>query len=242
MNHLLSIVIPLAPAEDQWLTLCANFDLLPANSEIIVVAPAQDKIDGKIAQQITALALQFDALTWQVVYSDVGRAKQLNTGAQAATNHFIWFLHADTVISSHNVATLINSLSKQGSQQALFYFDLFFHDKHHRWLAINEFGAKFRSDIFGLPFGDQGFCIDAQLFSTLGGYDEQALFGEDHLLVWQAKLSKIKLINCPSSLATSARKYQHHGWHKLTLKYQMLWPQQALPQWLKLIKIKLGLD
>jgi hypothetical protein len=116
---------------------------------------------------------------------------------------------------------------------------LFFHDKAQRRLIINEWGARLRSDLLGLPFGDQGLCLSKQSFERLGGYDEQAAFGEDHLLVWQAKHHGLKLVRCPSKLATSARKYQQRGWRNLTIKYQLLWPRQAWPQLTKLLKIKL---
>lgn len=235
MQSCLSIVIPLAPDEDQWLTLCQNFGLLPVATQVIVVAPHSDNID----QGITMLQQQFPDLQWQAIYSRPGRAIQLNLGATAATNEFIWFLHADSIITRHNVSRLVELINSPGSRSTLFYFDLFFHDKINRRLKINEFGAKLRSNILGLPFGDQGFCLSQQSFKKLGGYNEQAAYGEDHLLVWQAKHRALKLQNCRSPLATSARKYQQRGWRALTLKYQLLWPKQAWPQLIKLIKIKL---
>ena len=145
-------------------------------------------------------------------------------------------MHADSQIKQDNIDKLFCSLAKR--PDSLFYFDLCFHDKDSWLLKITEFAAKWRSDILGLPFGDQGFFLSKQSFARLGGYVEDAGYGEDHLLVWQAKQQGIKLRRCPSKLATSARKYHDHGWLRLTLKYQMLWLKQALPQLCKWFKMK----
>jgi len=235
MTPSLSIVIPLAPDEDQWLTLCQDFDLLSAGTQVIIVTTAGHDISLPLAQ----LQQQFSQLNWLNPTSVTGRASQLNTGAQLANQQFIWFLHADTLLTQDNINQLLALLSQPSSARSLFYFDLFFYDKAQRRLVINEWGARIRSNLLGLPFGDQGLCLSKTAFRNLGGYNEQAAFGEDHLLVWQAKHHGLKLIRCRSALATSARKYQQRGWHTLTVKYQLLWPQQAWPQFVKLLKLKI---
>ncbi|NQY65943.1 MAG: glycosyltransferase [Alteromonadaceae bacterium] len=234
-DRLLSIVIPLAPDENQWLHLCENFNLLPSGTQVIVVSTP----GHEISNDMFCIQKQYPDLHWLVSCSKVGRAVQLNAGAALATGDFIWFLHADSRITQENVDKLVKHLNAANSELCLFYFDLRFYDKQSPLLKMNELGAKFRSDILGLPFGDQGFCLSQSSFKALGGYDEQALFGEDHLLVWQAKYAGIALVNCHCFLATSARKYQLTGWLKLTVKYQLLWPKQAFGQWLKLVKNKL---
>ena len=233
---LLSIVIPLAKGESQWQRLCQDFDLLPDGSEIILVASYGDDI----GEQLACLRQRFCRLSWQLIYSTQGRGIQLNKGAALARHPFIWFLHADSQITADNINSLFDCLTNKNSQNSLFYFDLYFFDKSSWRLKINEVGAKFRSNVLGLPFGDQGFFLSKDTFTALGGYSEDTPYGEDHLLVWQAKHQGVKLRRCPSQLATSARKYQIHGWHYLTLKYQYLWPKQAIPQLVKLIRAKLS--
>ena len=228
----ISVIVPLAKNEPQWHVLTQQLLLLPENSEAIMVA-----IKGEnLTRQIRQLKKQFPKIQWKLIYSPAGRGIQLNCGAAHATYSNIWFLHADSQITQDNIDKLFYSLAKH--PDSLFYFDLCFHDKHNCLLKINEFAAKLRSDVLGLPFGDQGFFLSKQIFARLGGYVEDAKYGEDHLLVWQAKQRGIKLRRCPSRLATSARKYHEQGWLKLTLKYQMLWLKQALPQWLKWFKMK----
>lgn len=228
----ISVIVPLAKNERQWHILKQQFQLLPENSEVIIVA-----VEGEdITEQIAQLKKQVSEIRWKLQYSPGGRGIQLNCGAEAATCNNLWFLHADSQIKADNIDSLFISLAKH--PDSLFYFDLCFHDKHSWLLGINEFAAKLRSDILGLPFGDQGFFLSKKSFARLGGYREDVCYGEDHLLVWQAKQCGIKLRRCPSKLASSARKYQQYGWLSLTLKYQMLWLKQAFPQLLKCLKIK----
>jgi hypothetical protein len=230
----LSIVIPLAKGESQWQRLCEDFALLPDGSEIILVACYGDDL----GEQLASLRQSFCRLNWQLIYSIQGRGIQLNKGAVLARHPFLWFLHADSQITTDNINSLLKCLANKNSQNSLFYFDLYFFDKSSWRLKINEVGAKFRSNLLGLPFGDQGFFLSKNTFTALGGYSEDVPYGEDHLLVWQAKHLGVKLRRCSSPLATSARKYQLHGWYSLTLKYQFLWPKQALPQLIKLIRVK----
>ena len=101
-------------------------------------------------------------------------------------------------------------------------------------MQLNEWGAWFRSQVLGIPFGDQGFCLHRKLYEQIGKFPESAEYGEDHLLVWHARQAGIKLRCTGSALTTSARKYKHHGWGALTLKFQFLWIKQALPELWKL--------
>jgi hypothetical protein len=233
---LFSVVIPLAPNEQQWISLCQDFHLLPSGCEVILVTTKHRDISYTIGKLQKDLA----HLHWSIVESEQGRALQLNKGACLAKNPFIWFLHADSRITQDNINSLLVLLNQADSNNYLIYFKLYFFDKTSTLLKLNEWGANIRSRFLGLPFGDQGFCLSRDAFKLLGGYNQEVQFGEDHLLVWQAKHQGITLKFSNSKLATSARKYQDKGWRYLTLKYQLLWPIQALPQLWQLLKIKLA--
>ncbi len=229
-----SIVIPLATGEMAWHALCDDFEILPKGWEIILVPTLEDDISDQIHQY----QKRFPTLIWHLTYCQQGRGKQLNQGANLASHPFVWFLHADSKITQHNIQALLHCMAQQDAAISLFYFNLYFYDKTN-WLPfINEFGAKIRSDILGIPFGDQGFFMSKEVFKELGGYDEDASYGEDHLFVWQAKHQNVSLKPCCSRLRTSARKYLEKGWCKLTLKYQYLWQKQMISEWVKQLKIK----
>jgi len=162
--------------------------------------------------------------------SNLSRAKSLNQGAAQASGEWLWFVHADSRISTDNLCAL--DLSLKQYPDALHYFDLAF---DRRNLEGNALGANLRSRLFGIPFGDQGLCIKKTLFIELGGFPENTPYGEDLLFVWLAHQAGLKLRRIPSKLLTSGRKYHQQGWLKLTLLYQWRWIRMSGPQLLKLI-------
>ena len=162
------------------------------------------------------------------------RAKSMNKGAALAQNRFLWFLHADSRINDKNIHQLDQSLQKHPDD--LHYFSLVF--DRGGIVTLNAWGANLRSYFFGVPYGDQGFCISKQNFEKAGFYRENLDLAEDLAFVWQARQNGIKLKRIASKIKTSARKYKQHGWLKLTALYQWIWIKKSLPEAWKLMKGK----
>ncbi|MGE3535702.1 MAG: glycosyltransferase family 2 protein [Parachlamydiales bacterium] len=219
MNPLkeLSIIIPIGATESEWPILLSDLELLPQESEIIIVVP-----DGCPFPQAKA-GLRF-------VQSPPGRAKQMNTGARQARNKFLWFVHADSRIPSQSIEALKNALIEAPSR--LHFFDLEFLADGPVLTRLNTLGAWVRARLLGLPFGDQGFCISKNLFESLGRFPENVLYGEDHLFVWKARKSGIPIRSTRGRIYTSSRKYRDKGWAKTTLQHGYLTAKQALPEWI----------
>jgi predicted glycosyltransferase involved in capsule biosynthesis len=220
--QLISIVVPLGPNEKKWKTLAYQLSLLPEEKFELIFVACSDKhfyLLNKILKSFVYLK------------TFASRARQLNLGASRAKGEFVWFLHADSYISYDVIKNLIGATRKY--KNSLCYFHLKFYDKPHLLIILNEWGAWLRSCVFKVPFGDQGFFINKSVFSRLSGFCEKCSYGEDHLFVWKAHHASVPLQVLDASLYTSARKYQHYGWTKLTLVYQYLWIKQALPQWIK---------
>ncbi len=224
----LSVIIPLGPSEQGLGRLAADLQLLPHNTEILLVScPQNTPFPG--AERIEHRLHRYP-LRW--IEAPEGRARQLNAGARAARGEFLWFLHADSGFGPELPAALLLNLRAQ--PRALHYCRLAFMSDGPSTMGLNQIGANLRSSWLGVPFGDQGFCIAASLFDTLGGYPEGVPYGEDHLFVWYARQAGYPLFGTVQPLYTSARKYRSHGWSRLTLRYQYLWLKQALPEWWKL--------
>lgn len=219
-----SIVIPLGPEEDQVTPLLDDLAVLPVETEIILVSC--DKVSNSI--------LRRDRV--RLISAKQGRACQQNAGAKAAGRKFLWFLHADSRVTPQVIDALEVSLSED--PDALHYFHLKFGEGSPWWMRLNEWGARFRSQVLGVPFGDQGFCLNRDAFDRIGGFPEHAPYGEDHLLVWHARQAGLGLKCTGTALQTSARKYRQQGWCTLTSKYQFLWVKQALPEVFKLVHKK----
>jgi glycosyltransferase involved in cell wall biosynthesis len=218
----ISIVIPLAKDETKYKTLARQLeDIYYKNFEIIFVGCC-DKHYYHLSQKIKKFVY---------LKTTESRAKQLNFGASKANGKFIWFLHADSRINK-SVILALETASKKHSN-SLSYFRLKFYDKPHPFIALNEWGAWIRSHLLKIPFGDQGFFLKKSIFNKLDGFCEQCSYGEDHLFIWKAHQQNIPLKGFKNKLYTSARKYQQHGWSKLTTTYQYLWIKQAFPQWIK---------
>eukprot|EP01037_Dinobryon_pediforme_P001467 gene1467-1488_t len=195
----------MAPGETEWLGLMAQLEnVLDADSEVVLVA-AGEPVAFACKCAVRSLG------------GPAGRARQMNAGAASARGRFLWFLHADTRLSDAAWPALQLFLDR-GARE-LGWFDLAFRDDGPRPVRLNAWGANVRSRRLGIPFGDQGFVMPASLFVDLGGFDETAAYGEDHLLIWAARRAAVPLVPVGARLSTSARKYARNGWGRTTVRH-----------------------
>ncbi len=167
----------------------------------------------------------------------VGRARQLNAAAAIARGSFFWFVHSDSRISGQALLRLLNRLREH--PRAVHFFDLEFLDDGPWAMKLNTLGAWWRSRLLRLPFGDQGFCLHREVFAQLGGFSEQVTYGEDHHFIWRVHQMGVPLCAVGEKIKTSARRYRARGWLATTLLYQRLTWQQALPEFLRWLKVRL---
>lgn len=196
-------------------------------SIIIPVAPFEPALEA-LLKDLRPIEKEAEIL----IIKGSARARQLNEGAQKATRDFLWFLHADSRLSTKTLGALLQSLSK--NSEALHYFNLRFLPDGPPLMFLNEIGCWIRSRILGVPFGDQGFAVSKENFERIGGFPENVSYGEDHLFVWRARQKGIQLRGTGASLYTSARRYAETGWARLTWSYACRWTRQAWPEWKKL--------
>ena len=177
---------------------------------IIIPAAPDERAHEKLLADLAPLACEV------IVSSETSRAKSLNAGAASARGRYLWFLHADSRVSAGNLEALKTALHQQGD--ALHYFDLVYAEGG--LASLNALGANLRARLLDLPYGDQGLCLPKARFEAIGGYPENAAYGEDALFVRRARLSGVPLNRTASSLKTSARAYHEHGWLRLTVQRQ----------------------
>ena len=171
-NKNLSVIVPVGPDEENWVSLLEDLKNLPKDSEIILVATS--KLPKKYNDNYTELT---NLISTNWIISQQGRAQQLNCGALNANNSILWFLHADSRISKRSINNLVKIINS--NDDPLYYFDLKFLDDGPILTKINELGVWIRSHLFNIPFGDQGFCISKENYNKLKGYDENLGQGED---------------------------------------------------------------
>lgn len=216
----ISIIIPVGPGDESWKELLGDLRALPSETEIIVVKSVEVTTEDLAIQSESRLQMQF-------IRAPHGRAQQLNTGAAVSTKRFLWFVHADSRIPRNSLTALEKTL-QFSALRALFHFDLRFSPDGPKLVALNEWGAMLRASLLGLPFGDQGFCIERALFDELGGFETKVSCGEDHLFVWACKFRGIPTFRINAPLYTSARRYRDHGWLRTTARHFAIVVSQIL--------------
>lgn len=217
----LSAVVPVGPNDQTWRDLITDLTALTSRDEVIFSAAEPEPHDLPAIIEGIRLAC---GVTW--LHGSAGRAAQMNRGARVARASYLWFLHCDSRLASDAVEALRRSIAS--APDALHYFQLRFGGPRPRLMVCNEYGVAVRSRLLGKPFGDQALCLDANRFVELGTYDEQAEYGEDHLLVLAARRQKLRLRCTGATIVTSSRKYLRQGWAATTLRHGWLtWKQAA---------------
>jgi len=206
----LAVIIPVGPGDRSWHDLLPQLHTLPAPAEVVMVLADGD------SQSLTAVSART-----QVLRCAAGRARQQNAGVAASHRPWIWLLHADSRLDAQALA----AIEGLAAVETLAYFDLHFHDGS-ALMSLTALGTRLRSRLFGLPFGDQGFLLPRHCFLALGGFDEALSGGEDHALVWAARRAGLPLHALDARIATSARRYQEHGWWRTTARHlRLTWSQ-----------------
>jgi len=226
----ISVIIPVAKDDEAWRSLLPDLRYLTKKDEVILVSNKSLQDEFKIEAEKLGLSCG----TQWALSSSSGRAKQLNTGARSAKCDFFWFLHCDSNVNQTAIEKLRKSTELKPT--AIHFFDLKFL-RDGPWLTVsNGYGVWLRSHILRLPFGDQGYCMHRDVFAKLGGFCENVPYGEDHLLIWKAHQSKIKVCCVRAPIYTSARRYCVNGWFKTTARHLTLTIRQAAPEFIRLLK------
>lgn len=204
-GSLLSIVVPVGPGDRLADGLYRALDGRPANCALIVSAVAEP-----------ARALPRDAVT---LLGPAGRGRQLNAGAEAADAGWLWFLHADSLPEPDAIERTLAFIRSE--PDAIGYGWLQFQPDGPALTRLNALGANLRSRLFGLPYGDQGLCVSASSWQSLGGFREDLERGEDLDFVVRARASGMAVRPMGLRVATSARRYAERGWLRTSWQHQV---------------------
>ncbi|MCC5864540.1 MAG: glycosyltransferase [Wenzhouxiangella sp.] len=199
----LSIIVPMAVDESLPEALLSTLGDPAAQIERIlaVAGAAVDRPSGDV----------------RMVNAPLGRGSQQNAGAALANGDWLWFLHADSILPDGALARVMDFIM---GEAALGYCRLRFADDGPCLSRLNAIGANLRSRWLGLPYGDQGLCLPARWFRSLGGFREDLERGEDLDLVVRAGRAGLPIRCMGPRLTSSARRYAQQGWFKTTLNHQ----------------------
>lgn len=169
--------------------------------ELIVVDGGSIDTTAKIAKSLV------DCL----IYANKGRAKQMNAGANLASNEVLLFLHADTFLPLDGLKYIANAVEK-GFVWG--YFDLHLTGTHPL-LKIIALMINKRSRITNIATGDQAIFSTKRAFNNVGRYPEIALMEDIALCQQLKKTSKPFCIRAKAT--SSSRRWQKFGVYKTIL-------------------------
>ena len=176
--------------------------------EIIVVdgSPEGDTANAIKAKNIKKL------------FSEKGRAKQMNKGALNSNGEVLLFLHADTLLPKDSLQRISGIMDKKGIVAGA--FDLGIQSKRIIFRLI-EAAASLRSRITRIPYGDQAIFIRKKYFQEIGGFKEIPLM-EDVELMRRIKKAGNKIYIISDKVMTSSRRWEKEGILYCTLRNWLL--------------------
>lgn len=177
------------------------------NIEIIVVDGGSEDETEKIAQKLGA----------KVLFSQSGRAKQMNRGAEVATGEILLFLHGDTRLPIHYDRYIREALASPKTVAGAFELKI---EGDRRGMRFIEKMVKARSRIFSLPYGDQAIFLKTSTFREIGGFKNIPIMEDFDLIQQLKKRGKITIVPLP--VITSGRRWQKLGVFKTTLINQII--------------------
>ncbi|NQX86193.1 MAG: glycosyltransferase family 2 protein [Flavobacteriaceae bacterium] len=221
----ISIIIPVYNEEQTILQLIRHLNthsITKAVLEIIIVdGGSSDNTQHILKSQLTSKQppdskLQFtDKLV--LLNAPKGRAKQMNAGAKVARGTILYFLHADSFPPLGFDESILISLKKNHFAGC---FKMQF-DHNHWWLQLAGWLTQF--NYRACRGGDQSLFVSKQIFTNLGGFDEQFVIYEDINFINKLYDKYNFTVLKKASITTSARRYKTNGIWKLQYHFWIIY-------------------
>jgi uncharacterized protein len=192
-------------------------------TEVIVV-------DGGSADGTVEVARRHGAT---VISCEPGRARQMNTGAEAATGDVLLFLHADTRLPLGFRPHVLRALARPDTVAGAFEFRT---DHFTSSMRFVESVVNWRSRRLQMPYGDQAVFVRAETFRDVGGFPDIPLM-EDLEFIRRARMKgRIAIAAAPAM--TSGRRWRKLGVWKtvwlnwwITAAYLLGFDPERLARW-----------
>lgn len=199
--------------------------VIPALNEEPVIGRTLEALalSGELAEVIVADGGSADATKGlasriaRVIDAPMGRARQMNEGAGAATGDILLFLHADSILPENafeEIRLVLHDPATVGGG-----FSLRFDDPAFSFRLI-EWGSNLRARRLGLIFGDQGIFVRRSVFKRMGGFREMALMEDWDFIRRMRKEGKVVVSSLP--ITTSSRRFRRYG------IWRMVWRMQTI--------------
>ena len=191
---MVSVIIPVLNEAKVLAQTLSQLKLQLNGHELIIV-------DGGSTDETPLIAETYG----QVVASERGRARQLNTGAGMATGEILLFLHADVVLEPGAIEGVEAAISA-GYVGGAFEQQI---DGDHFLYRLIERGANFRARRLGVFYGDGGIFIRRTHFHQLGGFPDIPIMEEIGFSRVLRQLGKTTLV--AQRIHIAPRRWEQNG-------------------------------
>ena len=203
----ISIIVPVYNDAAGIRSFTRQLPLRAAAAEIVVV-------DGQSSDQTVDLAR---SLCDRLIETERSRARQMNTGARAATGEIFWFLHADTAVPDESVAQIQRALRDRSVVGGYFRIRL---PRKPLVYRLTDSLAHYAGRLLRIRCADHGFFCRHEVFEQVGGFPEVDLMEDVEFFRMLHRHAKVRSLS--SRLMLSARRYEQVGPTKLTLAYGLI--------------------
>ncbi len=176
--------------------LCGLNKIIDSQVEIIVV-------DGGSNDNTLEIASKY---AHQVFVTEQGRATQMNYGAAFAKGEVLFFLHADSMLTTNAFQKLKEIVKESAYVGGAFRLQI---DSNKLLLSIISQVVNLRSRFFHLVYGDQGIFVRKKKFFEIGRFMVTPLM-EDVEFYGRLRASG-KTVILDEKILTSARRWEKEG-------------------------------
>lgn len=143
---------------------------------------------------------------YNIINTNPGRGCQLATGANFARGDWLFFVHADSILTEGWSDTLEKHTETDPDKALAFRLKF---DDHGFFPRLLEHWVRFRCWAFALPYGDQGLFISRVLYDDIGGYHDVPLMEDVDII---KRIGRARLKMSDQAIITSAEKYNKYGY------------------------------
>ncbi len=176
--------------------LCSLKKIINSQTEIIVV-------DGGSIDNSVEIASKH---AHQVFITEQGRANQMNYGAAFAKGEVLFFLHADSMLTTNAFQKLKEIVNESVYVGGAFRLQI---DSNKLLLSIISQVVNLRSRLFHLVYGDQGIFVRKKNFLEIGKFLITPLMEDVEFYGRLRASGKTVILN--EKILTSARRWEKEG-------------------------------
>lgn len=193
---MISVIIPVLDEGRQLKEILDNIASVPGRKEVIVVDGGSRDKTVKIAKGRT-----------RVVFSEKGRAIQMNAGASIAQGDTLLFLHADCRLEKNAIYEIEKTINEGfvGGCFTLYSGDSL------KYKLLDTLG-KINSAMLGEYFGDHGIFVREDVFEKIGGFREISIMEDVEFTKRLRKAGKTKQLE--ERIHANPRRFERGGFFR----------------------------